>query len=221
MTPSLRRPCAPRAPSPGPFSRQHHGQRSGVAATPPGRGPHTGLTADGGVLAVVVVPHDRLGHGAPHGRPGSGHRVAAQVHHVRRDLRPAPRPPHPEGPGSPGSGPGQSAEHGGGSSRPPPGPFPARATGSEGVGAAGLHGLRPQRLTWARGCARGVLGVVVRTSSRRRRASSGRRAPRHAGSCSLRFLAEGTARGEHVGEGGYCLPKKKPRPTSVPERTLV
>lgn len=65
------------------------------------------------VPAVAVVSHDGLGHGAPHGRPGLGHHVAAQVHHVRRNLRQAPRPPRPEDPLLRSRGSGQPAEHGG------------------------------------------------------------------------------------------------------------
>lgn len=172
------KPCASGHPS-----RQHHGQRSGGAATTPGPGLRAGMPADGGVLAGVIVPYDRLGHGVPHGRPGLGHRPCRCA-----------GPPRASGP-LPGSqtpglvllGRGLSppAEHCGGSARPPAltRPSRARAIPSCGFGAAGLP--RPWRwLAWARGGA-----------------------PRHAGSCS-----SGSARSRGMEEGGFALCKKKPRP---------
>lgn len=74
------RPLLPSAPRTAP----------GVAETTPGPGSHAGLTVDGGVFAVVVVPQDRFDLGVPHGRPGLGHCVATRVHH----LRGTPPPPN-------------------------------------------------------------------------------------------------------------------------------
>lgn len=106
--------------------------------TTPGPSLHAGLTADVRVLAVVIVPYDRLGHGTPHGRPGLGPRVAAQVHPVRRDPGPASRTPRRTDPVPLGRNPNQSAEHCGDSAQALVRPSQVRATGSRGVGAAGL-----------------------------------------------------------------------------------
>ncbi|KAM8784461.1 LOW QUALITY PROTEIN: transmembrane protein 235 [Rhynchonycteris naso] len=53
-----------------------------------GSPPRAGLTADSGVLAIVVIPYDRLDFGVTLGRSGLGHCVATQVHHVRPDPPP-------------------------------------------------------------------------------------------------------------------------------------
>ena len=42
---------------------------------------------DGRVLAVVVIPHEGVGHGATHRRRGLGDGVAAQVDHVGHETQ--------------------------------------------------------------------------------------------------------------------------------------
>ena len=145
----------------------------GVAETTPGPRPDAGITADGGVFALVVVPQDRLDLGVPHCRPGlvtvSLRRPTTCVGTPAQLLDPLAQLAPSRWAAARASPQSLAAA----AAKPPPRPSQARTTENCGVPTAGLPKLRT-RLAWATGEHQGMLGVVVRAPARQATREPGR-----------------------------------------------